>query len=100
MKTTLDLVFTHPFPKAELIARLQPEIDDIVNLRLIEAGNRDEANTRSRLRAVRISIDRVKRAVSRFENARYTPGEKAAREYLVATARDLKNADDAFKKGQ
>ncbi|KQR75769.1 hypothetical protein [Rhizobium sp. Leaf341] len=98
MRETLDLLFA--FPKADLLRRLQPEIDDIVNLRLIEAANRDEANTRGRLRAVRLSIDRLKRAVSRFEQAQYTPGEKAAREHVVATAKDLKNADDALKKGR
>ncbi|CZT36389.1 hypothetical protein [Rhizobium sp. 9140] len=97
MKDTLDLLFA--FPKADLLRRLQPEIDDIVNVRLIEAANRDEATTRSRLRAVRLSIERLKRAISRFEQAQYTPGEKAARDHVVATAKDLKNADDAFKKG-
>lgn len=98
MKDTLDLLFA--FPKADLLTRLKPEIDDIVNVRLIEAANRDEATTQSRLRAVRTSIERVKRAVSRLDGARYTPGEKAARDHLIEAARDLKNADDVLKKGR
>ncbi|MEA3533696.1 hypothetical protein [Rhizobium sp. CC-YZS058] len=95
---TIDIVCT--FPKADVLARLQPEIDDIVNERLIAIGRRKEGLARTRVMALQRSINRVTLAVSQLEKAQFTPGERAATTQLIAAAKGLRAADAAYTKGQ
>lgn len=86
-------------PISDLVAAAQPEIDRMVEQRLIGSGHRPSIRIRDRAQALQVSIDGVISAITRLENSQGTRDEVAAQLNLNSAARGLRRADAVYKQG-
>ncbi len=89
---------TVEIPSDSAKAALRPEIEAEVQRRVrdavFNARRRDETEAISPLLAS--AIDPVIKAVTRYENSRFTRDETSARDHLVATCLGLRKAREAY----
>lgn len=98
MKRSEPITLTVQMTVADALNTLGPQIDEIVTSRVAELQRREEPR-RLRAAALDYAIREFVNAVSRFESAQHSPGERVATDKLIVAAKRFHRVYRKYKKG-
>ena len=99
MKPTDTMDLTVKMPVADVLNTLAPHIDTLVNHKVALIRQHQDGPTRRMLTALDLSINNLVRATTQLEKSEHTRAEGAATDTVIAAAKSLKKAFNAYKRG-